>query len=147
VRLRVHEGLALVLASPAYAVETAAARSLLPAQVSRANAVAQAAHLGALVLALERGDGSLLEEAMSDRIAEPARARLYLGHAEARRAALDAGAFGVAVSGGGPTLMALASPDLAGGVSAALESAFERAGHKSVCLITRIDSEGARLVR
>jgi hypothetical protein len=38
---------------------------------------------------------------------EPARAALYPGYVEARAAALAAGALGVAVSGAGPTVLAI----------------------------------------
>src|SRR5262249_34978727 len=76
-RIQVHPGLALVLATPAYGVETAAARAVLPKDVSRHDAVLQAACLGSLVLGLERGDASLIRGALFDRIAEPPRRHLY----------------------------------------------------------------------
>ena len=68
--LRVHPELVLALVTPAYAVETARARAVLPAQVPRADAVRQAARLAALVAGLERGDADLIRRAMVDAIAE-----------------------------------------------------------------------------
>ncbi|HXY39062.1 MAG TPA: homoserine kinase, partial [Vicinamibacteria bacterium] len=59
-RLGVHHSLRLVFATPSYAVETARARAVLPAEVTRAKAVGQASALAGLVLGLERGDGELL---------------------------------------------------------------------------------------
>src|SRR5262249_61179352 len=108
-RIQVHPGLALVLATPAYGVETAAARAVLPKDVSRHDAVLQAACLGSLVLGLERGDASLIRGALFDRIAEPPRRHLYPGYAEARAAALDAGAPRVAASGARAPPLALAA--------------------------------------
>ena len=90
-RLTVHPSLRLVFATPAYGVETARARAVLPASVPRADAVGQASALAGLVLGLERGDGALLRAAMVDRVAEPCRIPLYPGYARAREAALAAG--------------------------------------------------------
>jgi len=78
--------------------------------VPRGDAVRQASSLAGLVLGLERGDGDLLRVATCDHIAEPARIPLYPGYTDAREAALAAGAFGVAVSGAGPTALARPAP-------------------------------------
>jgi homoserine kinase len=146
-RVRVHASLRLVFATPDYGVETARARAVLPAAVSRADAVAQAAALGGLVLGLERGDGELLRTAMQDRIAEPARVPLYPGYAAAREAALRAGAFGVAVSGAGPTLLALAERGREDAVSAAVGEAYDRAGFAATRRVAAVDERGARVER
>ena len=144
-RLRVHPGLRRVFATPSYAVETARARAVLPAEVSRAKAVGQASALAGLVLGLERGDGELLRAAMCDHIAEPFRIPLYPGYEEARAAALGAGAFGVAVSGAGPTLLALAPGDAERAVGAAVSAAYQRAGLAAVVHFAAVDDRGARL--
>jgi len=145
-RLHVSPALALVLVSPAYQVETAKARAVLPGSVTRADAVAQAAALGALVLGLERGDQELIRAAMSDRIAEPARAPLYPGYPEARAAALAAGAAGVAVSGAGPTVLAIAGEAAVPAVARALEGAYRALGIEAAVHAARVDEEGGRLV-
>jgi homoserine kinase len=144
-RVRVHASLRFVFATPDYGVETARARAVLPAAVSRADAVAQAAALGGLVLGLERGDGDLLRSAMQDRIAEPARVPLYPGYAAAREAALRAGALGVAVSGAGPTLLALAARGCEEAVSAAVGEAYDRAGFAATRCVAAVDQRGARV--
>jgi homoserine kinase len=144
-RLAVHPSLRLVLATPAYGVETARARAVLPASVARADAVGQASALAGLVLGLERGDGTLLRAAMVDRVAEPVRIPLYPGYARARAAALAAGAFGVAVSGAGPTLLAIAPEGTQAEVGSAVVSAYEREGVAAHLHLSGVDSEGARL--
>lgn len=144
-RVRIAPGIALVLATPDYGVETRRARELLPAQVSRADAVAQAAHLGTLLLGLDRGDAELIRDALVDHIAEPARAPLFPGYAEARSAALEAGALGVVVSGAGPTVVALANESEANGVAVALEDGYRRAGHGARARVTAADDRGARV--
>lgn len=142
----VHAGLAFVVSTPAYGVETVQARAVLPADISRGDAVAQAAHLGGLLLALERGDGSLIGKTMQDRIAHPSRAALYPGYAEARDAAMGAGAHGVAVSGAGPTLLAIVSKGAEKAVAAAIDAAYGRAGFASESHAADVDRLGARVV-
>lgn len=144
-RVRIAPGIALVLATPDYGVETRRARELLPATVSRADAVAQAAHLGALLLGLDRGDADLIRWALVDHIAEPARAPLFPGYVEARSAALEAGALGVVVSGAGPTVVALTNESEATRVAAALEDGYRRAGHAARARVTAADDQGARV--
>jgi len=144
-RVGVHSSLRLVFVTPAYGVLTAHARSVLPESVPRADAVAQAAALAGLVLGLERGDGELIEAAMVDRIAEPRRIPLYPGFAPAREAALGAGAFGVAVSGAGPTLLALAPAARADAVARAVAAAYEGEGVASAVHVAGVDDRGARL--
>jgi homoserine kinase len=144
--VRVHESVALVLVTPEYHVETAKARALLPASVSRGDAIAQAAGLGGLVLGLERGDGDLIRLSMVDYIAEPARKALYPGYDQARAAALDTGAFGVAVSGAGPTTLALAHWGVAATIGNAMVEAYRRAGIPAVSHPAEVDRPGARVV-
>jgi homoserine kinase len=145
-RVRVHPSLALVLVSPDYQVETAAARAVLPREVTRADAVSQSARLGALVLGLERAEAELIRGAMEDLIAEPARRDLYPGFTEARAGGLEAGAFGVVVSGAGPTLVAVTPAEAAERVAAALEAAYRAKGIAAQAHCAQADDQGARVV-
>jgi homoserine kinase len=144
-RLSVHPSLRLVFAVPGYGVETSRARAVLPASVAREDAVAQASALAGLVLGLERGDGALLREAMVDRVAEPARIPLYPGYVRARAAALAAGAHGAAVSGAGPTLVAITPEGYEDAVGRAVLAAYEREGVAAALHVAGVDRDGARL--
>lgn len=144
--IRVHPDIELVLVTPAYGVETQKARALLPSHVPRADAVAQAAYLAALVLGLERGDHALIARSMVDRIAEPARSGLYPGYAEARAAGLAANATGVVVSGAGPTVIALVSAGSAAPVAEAMQHAYRQAGFESRAHRATVDHAGARVL-
>jgi homoserine kinase len=144
-RLAVHPSLRFVFATPAYGVETARARAVLPASVSRADAVGQASALAGLVLGLERGDGALLRAATVDRVAEPSRIPLYPGYARARDAALASGAYGVAVSGAGPTLLALAPEGIEVEVGRAVLAAYAREGILARLHLAGVDARGARI--
>jgi homoserine kinase len=145
-RLSVHPSLRLVFVTPGYGVRTADARAVLPANVPRSDAVAQAASLAALVLGLERGDGVLLGSAIQDRIAEPSRIPLYPGFARAREAALAAGAFGAAVSGAGPTILAVAPEARAQDVARAVQAAYAHEGITAAAThVASVDDRGARV--
>jgi homoserine kinase len=147
VRLSVHPSLRLVLVIPAYEVATARARALLPVAVARPEAVAQAAALAGLVVGLERGDGELIGASMIDRIAEPGRTPLYPGYTEAREAALGAGAWGVAVSGAGPTLVAVVPEDRAVAVGESAAAVYTGlGGQPAKAHVAEVDGEGARVL-
>lgn len=141
----VHPGLRIVLLTPDYGVETARARAVLPPQVSRADAIAQAAGLAGLLAGLEQGDVDLVRRSMADRVAEPSRLPLYPGYVEARAAGWEAGA-GVAVSGAGPTVMAIARAGTEAAVAAAMRDAYHRLGFEPAVHVASIDPAGARVV-
>ena len=144
--VRVHPEIELVMVTPAYGVETQRARSVLPRDIPRADAIAQAAHLAGLVLGLERGDHGLIARSMVDRNAEPARAVLYPGYPQAKEAGMAAGAIGVVVSGAGPTIIALTSPDATANVASAMQKAYSLAGFESHAHRASVDNAGARLI-
>jgi homoserine kinase len=148
VTLRVAEKLRFVIATPEYAVETQQARAALPEAVRREDAIAQAAGLGSLVLALERGDTKTLGAALEDRIALPYRAPLYPGFAETRDAALEAGALGATISGAGPTAVAVVSTESDAGprVAEAMRAAYAGVGIAANVSVARVDVRGAHLL-
>jgi homoserine kinase len=146
VSLPVPDRLWIVLASPAQQLRTADARSVLPKEVPRDVALHQAAQVGAIVAACHANDVTLLARAIDDRIAEPARAPLLPGFARAKRAALDAGALAMSISGAGPTAFALCgNPQDAAAAAQAMCAAYDTAGLKAVARVTRPDRTGARL--
>lgn len=135
--------LAVVLAVPALEIDTAAARRLLPREVSREDAVFNLGHTALLVAALVQGRSDLLRDALRDRLHQPYRAVLVPGFDRVTRAAVDAGAYGAVLSGSGPTIAALAPPSATHTVGEAMGQAFRQAGVASRVLITEIDPRGA----
>jgi homoserine kinase len=115
--------------------------------VLRDVAIHQAAQVGAFVAALAGSDYELLGRAIDDRIAEPVRASLLPGFAEAKAAALAAGALGSSISGSGPTAFALArGPDVARRVADAMMAAYAATGQRATARIAPVDRVGARLI-
>jgi homoserine kinase len=142
----VHADWRIVLITPAYGVETAKARAVLPAVLPRADAIAQAANLAGLLAGLENGDPALVGRSMDDRVAEPYRLPLYPGYQEARAAGRAAGAAGVAVSGAGPTVMAVVRAGAETAVGAAMREAYARLAIEATVHVAAIDARGARVV-
>lgn len=135
----------LAVALPSLRVETRRARAVLPESVPRADAVANVARASAIVHGLITGDLAEVGRNLDDRLAEPYRAPLVPGLAEAREDALRAGAWGVALSGSGPAVFALAPAALAPAVSRALEAGFARAGVRAEAFVSRV-GRGAELL-
>ena len=97
------EFLALV---PDFDLPTTRARSVLPTQVSRADAIYNISH-GALVLkALELGDEKLLRNAMQDRLHQPYRKSLITDYEKIEALVRTTGA-AFCLSGAGPTLLCI----------------------------------------
>lgn len=147
VKLSVPESLHLVLVHPAYRVSTRDARRALPEWVDRPTTIHQSAQVGAIVHALATGDLELLGRAMDDRLAEPTRTPLLPGFADARRAAIEAGAFGCSISGAGPSVFAIVDDMTLGtNVALAMVDAYGRRNVKADWRVTRVDEQGARLL-
>lgn len=147
VRLPFPSVLRVVLVQPDQRLRTEDARALLPATIDRKTVIQQNANVAAMVAALATGDLDLLRRALDDRIAEPARAPLLPGFADAKFAALDAGALGCSISGAGPTSFAFAPHDAAGAqIAAAMCEAYARNGVTANARIESIDARGARLI-
>ena len=132
---------------PTATLSTVTARAILPKDVSRADAVFNVAHASALVAAILRSDGALLSIAMHDRLHESARIALVPALEEVVSAARGAGAFGAALSGAGPSIIAFAPVRLAPRVTAAMEEAATLAGAPGRGRVVRVRAAGAQLVR
>ena len=147
IQLPVPADLWVVLARPEQRMRTADARAVLPRDIPRAVALHQAAQVAAMVAALATDDYDLLARSVDDRIAEPARAGLLPGFAEAKAAAMAAGALGSSISGSGPTSFALArGRPSAERIAAAMEQAYRARGACQV-RVGPVDRAGATVTR
>jgi len=103
----------LLLALPSVTLATKRARALLPAEYSRADAVANVQRTALLVAAFALGRGDLLRVAMQDRIHQPYRMEACPLLARLLPLAGEAGVLGVALSGAGPGVLLIAAADAA----------------------------------
>jgi len=138
-----HEAIVPVVAIPDFELSTAEARRILPEKYTRADAIFNTAHLGLLLRGLETGRGDWLRTAMQDKIHQPYRKSLILGFDAVREAALDAGAYELAISGAGPTLLALTNPAQAPSVAKAMEAAWRACEVGVEVRSLQLDTRGA----
>lgn len=141
-----HEDIVPVIAIPDFELSTQDARNVLPPQVSRADAIFNIAHLGLLLRGLETGRGDWLRTALQDKLHQPYRQALIPGYESVHSAALKAGAYGMAISGAGPTLIALVDSMQAEAVAVAMAEAWKQAGITAQTRSLSLDSQGTRSV-
>jgi homoserine kinase len=88
--------------------KTAYARSLLPKQISLETHVKQSSSLAKLLYGILMEDLKILGEAISmDYVVEPSRAKIIPFYYEVKKLALSEGAYGVNISGAGPSIFLL----------------------------------------
>jgi homoserine kinase len=102
---------------------TAQARSILPPTIPLADASFNVGRAAMLSLAFREQQPALLREAMQDRLHQPYRSAIFPHLDPTIAAALEAGADGACLSGAGPSVLALAQPDVADDVAQAMEAA------------------------
>jgi homoserine kinase len=138
-----HSSIVPIVAIPNFELSTAEARSVLPATYSRADAIFNTAHLGLLLRGLETGHPDWLKAALQDRIHQPYRQTLIKGYEAVQSAAIAASAYGMVISGAGPTLLALANSEQAIAVQTAMETAWKEQGVGVQVKVLAIDLQGA----
>ncbi|TCZ75129.1 homoserine kinase [Paenibacillus albiflavus] len=107
IRLTPHPDMAVLVAIPSFQLATEKARNVLPQHVPLGEAVYNLSHSSLLVAALATGNLGMIRHAMQDRLHQPHRAALIPGMAEFLAGASEHGALGAALSGAGPTVLAL----------------------------------------
>lgn len=138
-----HPGWEFLALVPEFELSTALARSVLPEQVSRADAIYNIAH-GAMVLkALELGDEKLLRTAMQDRLHQSYRKKLIPDFERIEALARTSGA-AFCLSGAGPTLLYITR-------NSGLEEALAKklpsvTGHAWQVLPLHVEFQGARVL-
>ncbi len=142
-----HESIVPVVAIPDFELSTKEARSVLPTEISRADAIFNIAHLGLLLRGLETGKQNWLQAALQDKLHQPYRKSLIKGYDAVSAAALYAGACGMVISGAGPTLLALTDTTHAPDIVAAMAQAWQKLGVKAEVRSLAIDNNGATIIR
>lgn len=138
-----HSDIVPVVAIPDFELSTSEARRVLPTEFSRADAIFNTAHLGLLLRGLETGKGEWLTAALQDKLHQPYRQALIPGYAAVNAAAIASGAYGMVISGAGPTLLALTNVNNAQAVETAMASAWKAQGIKAVVRSLSLDNQGA----
>ncbi|MDQ0920056.1 homoserine kinase [Paenibacillus sp. V4I5] len=107
IRIEPDVNLEVLVAIPAFQLSTEKARSVMPKQVAMKDAVFNLSHSSLLVAALATCNLGMIRHAMKDALHQPYRAELIPGMKTLLEQAENHGALGVALSGAGPTMLAL----------------------------------------
>ena len=140
-----HEDIIPVVAIPNFELSTKEARGVLPTEYSRSDAIFNISRMGLLIRALATNNVEWLATALADKIHQPYRQRLIKGYQQVKQDAIAAGAYGLVISGAGPTLLALTNPERADGVIKSMKSAWKNMGVESQVRSLKIDSLGAKV--
>jgi homoserine kinase len=97
----------IVIAIPEISVETRKAREILPDTVPISDAVCNLGWASGMLHAMMKGNVRKIGSYLDDKLALPYRASLIPGYMHVRKAALDAGAYGVSIGGSGPAVFAV----------------------------------------
>jgi homoserine kinase len=135
-----------VVAIPDFELSTEVARSVLPLQIERKDAIFNVAHLGLLLQGLATNQPQWLTVALQDRLHQPYREQLIPGYTAVREAAIAAGAYGLVISGAGPTLLALVDFFQAKAVESAIAEAWLNQGITAQVQSLAIDTQGTRII-
>ncbi len=140
-----HKEIIPVVAIPNFELSTEEARSVLPTEIIRSDAIFNIARMGLLVRGLATNNRNWLTTALEDRLHQPYRRKLIRGYQDVKTSAIAQGAYGMVISGAGPTLLALTSSDRVDNVIIAMKSAWEKIGVFADVRSLEIDTQGAKV--
>ncbi|MEM2586723.1 MAG: homoserine kinase [Candidatus Bathyarchaeia archaeon] len=147
-RLKLPPNAEFAIVLPEIRVDTRIARAVLPEKVSLSHMVHNVGRAATFVAGIALNNVEIMGKGMVDAVVEPARAHLIPGLNNVKRRALESGAVGVAISGAGPSIIALvdSKKNNAKDVALAMMEAFGEVGVKSMPLHAR-PGQGARIIR
>jgi homoserine kinase len=147
VRVPVPDWLHVGLVHPHNELETRRSRAVLAAPFALADFVAQSEGLALVLAGCYTNDADLLRRGLRDVLVEPRRAGLIPGFDSVKQAALDSGALGASIAGGGPSVFGwFSSRADAERATPAMQRAFQDAGLASDTIVSRVDGPKAEVI-
>lgn len=128
----------IVAILPDIIVSTRKAREILPETVPLKEMVMNVGRASILMAGVMKKNPSIIGKAMNDSFNEKYRSPLIHGYEDVKKAALGSGAYGVAISGSGPTMLALCPPNLTSAIADAMRTKFTLHGVACESYITRV---------
>jgi len=143
VKRRWPQDIKVVVVSPHDSLDTERARAALPREVRRSDAVHNIQRAALFCAAIEARADELLWEAMQDRLHQQHREHLVPGLADALATPRRPGLLGLALSGAGPSVLALARDNF-DEIGEAVASGFRGSGVEATVRLLEVDEEGRR---
>lgn len=137
----------LVAVVPELKLETKLARSVLPEQVPRHDAIFNLSRAALFVSAISTGKLEMLSDALHDTLHQPYRSKLIPHMQQVFDAAISNGAYGAVISGAGSTLMAFCplTADCTK-IGDAMQAVFAENSIPSKYHILDVDTQGAKII-
>ena len=135
----------VVVVSPHSQLPTHVARAALPRMISRQDAVHNLQRSALFTAAIAQQKRELIWESMRDRLHQPQRESLVPGLKEALALPRLPGLLGVALSGAGPSIVALVD-DNNDEIAAKISNCFLAHGIESTVRMLEVDNEGCRVI-
>jgi len=133
----------VVVVSPHSQLPTHVARAALPRTITRVDAVYNLQRTALFTAAIAQQRYDLIWEAMRDRLHQPHRESLVPGLAEALALRRIPGLLGIALSGAGPSIVALVD-DNDDEIGARIASCFKARNVESTIRVLDVDNEGCQ---
>ncbi|HUU47171.1 MAG TPA: homoserine kinase [Nitrosopumilaceae archaeon] len=89
--------------------KTMVSRGVIPKKISLTSSITNLSNAAAIVVGFMNKDPKLIGKSIKDVIVEPARKHMIPGFSKVKENALKAGAFGVTISGAGPSVIAFSN--------------------------------------
>ncbi len=145
VKTRFPDAIKALIFTPTFPMDTVAGRKLLPAAYSKADVTFNTGRVALLLTALQTGHYELIGEAMQDRLHQPYRQALFPAMPAIIEAALAPGAHGACLSGGGSSLIALASTNFHP-ILVSMQETARSLGIEGHGRLLSADQQGARVI-
>ncbi|MEX1022169.1 MAG: homoserine kinase [Dehalococcoidia bacterium] len=146
VRIDPPEDLWLALLVPDFGMPTEESRRRLPRSLTRQEAVHNIGRAALVVAALTQRRYDVLGVAVEDVLHQPARSELFPAMSRIFQGAIEAGAYGAYLSGGGSTIAAFVAPPVAEAVVAAMRSVAAEHDIESTGRVASMSAAGAEVV-
>lgn len=137
--------LEIIVVTPHFELKTNRARTVLPASIKRVDAIYNMQRLALFNAAIDKHEYDLLWEAMQDRLHQPYRRDLVPGLSEALATPRANGLLGIALSGAGPSVIALTNHQDSP-VGETIATAFRSQGISTTIRRLGVDHKGATLL-
>ena len=122
-------------------------RGVIPKKIKLVDSVQNLSNASRIVAGFMKKDSKLIGKSIVDVIVEPARQHMIPGFKKVKKNALNAGAYGVTISGAGPSVIAFAKKTSNHKkISQAMKKGFESSNKKCEIVICR-PSKGATLTK
>jgi len=145
IRLAWPKMIRVIAVTPAIELPTKKSRAVLPAQVPRDDAIQNLQHSALFVAAVEARRYDLIWDAMRDRLHQPYRQKLIPGLAEVLALPQMPGLLGLALSGAGPSVVALATAGF-DEIGKAIVARFAHAGVATTIRFLEVAQDGVSIL-